>query len=75
MSFSIEITPREDEKGAMVHTVVVTIDDQRASGGLRADRARQAHPRRKRMRVSLCAPPCADERPWRRAGREPPRAA
>jgi hypothetical protein len=27
MSFSIEITPREDAKGAMVHTVVVTIDD------------------------------------------------
>jgi hypothetical protein len=28
MSFSIEIiTPREDAKGAIVHTVVVTIDD------------------------------------------------
>ena len=27
MSFSIEITPRKDAKGAMVHTVVVTIDD------------------------------------------------
>ena len=27
MSFSFEITPRKDAKGAMVHTVVVTIDD------------------------------------------------
>jgi hypothetical protein len=27
MSFNIEITPRRDEKGAIVHTVVVTIDD------------------------------------------------
>ena len=26
MSFSIEITPREDTKGATVHAVVVTID-------------------------------------------------
>ena len=26
MSFNIETTPRKDEKGAIVHTVVVTID-------------------------------------------------
>jgi hypothetical protein len=26
MSFSIEITPKLDAKGAIVHTVVVTID-------------------------------------------------
>jgi hypothetical protein len=27
MSFSIKITPQKDATGAMVHTVVVTIDD------------------------------------------------
>lgn len=26
MSFNIEITPRKDEKGAIVHMVIVTID-------------------------------------------------
>jgi hypothetical protein len=27
MSFNIEIRPRKDETGAIVHTVIVTIDD------------------------------------------------
>jgi hypothetical protein len=52
MSFNIEITPRKDSTGAIVHMVVVTIDDHETVLSFESNEEADAFVQTERARLS-----------------------